>query len=136
MFPACVANVVGILTNSIPDGSGSMENSRRCPLSRNVLFAYTAVAMIVLSHGHGTDAAVVALLHDVLEDTPGAKEMDPQAMLQGFAASLRPLLIQALRPNNARALKAEHAKALDGLLALLEERAAKRQAERNRGVTK
>lgn len=29
-----------------------------------------AVSMIVLSHGHGVDDAIVALLHDVLEDTP------------------------------------------------------------------
>lgn len=29
-----------------------------------------AVAMMVLDHGHGVDAAIVALLHDLIEDTP------------------------------------------------------------------
>ncbi len=33
-----------------------------------------AVAMLVLAHGYAVDAAIVALLHDVLEDTPTTRE--------------------------------------------------------------
>jgi len=33
-----------------------------------------AVGMLVLAHGHGIDAAVVGLLHDVIEDTPADRD--------------------------------------------------------------
>lgn len=39
--------------------------------TQNPYFSHVvAVGMIVLEHGHGVDAAIVGLLHDVLEDTP------------------------------------------------------------------
>lgn len=33
-----------------------------------------AVGMLVLAHGHGMEAAVVGLLHDVIEDTPADRD--------------------------------------------------------------
>ncbi len=33
-----------------------------------------AVGMMVLAHGHGVEAAVVGLLHDVIEDTPADRD--------------------------------------------------------------
>jgi (p)ppGpp synthase/HD superfamily hydrolase len=47
-----------------------------------------AVGMLVLAHGHGYDAAVVGLLHDVIEDTPVDSEE--------VAASFGPAIARAV----------------------------------------
>jgi (p)ppGpp synthase/HD superfamily hydrolase len=45
---------------------GQLRKGTQNPYVSHVI----AVAMIVLDHGHGIDAAIVGLLHDVIEDTP------------------------------------------------------------------
>lgn len=47
-----------------------------------------AVGMMVLSHGYGTDAAVVGLLHDVIEDTPVEREEVEEVFGPDIAAAV------------------------------------------------
>lgn len=50
-----------------------------------------AVAMIVLEHGYGIEAAVVALLHDVIEDTPIDRDDVEEAFGPEIAAAVMDL---------------------------------------------
>ncbi len=47
-----------------------------------------AVGMIVLAHGHGVEAAVVGLLHDVIEDTPADRDEIEEAFGRAIAQAV------------------------------------------------
>jgi hypothetical protein len=47
-----------------------------------------AVGMMVLAHGHGIDAAVVGLLHDVIEDTPADRDEVEEAFGPAIAQAV------------------------------------------------
>jgi hypothetical protein len=47
-----------------------------------------AVGMMVLAHGHGIEAAVVGLLHDVIEDTPADRDDVEVAFGPGIAQAV------------------------------------------------
>jgi hypothetical protein len=47
-----------------------------------------AVGMMVLAHGHGVEAAVVGLLHDVIEDTPADRDEVEEAFGSAIAQAV------------------------------------------------
>ncbi len=47
-----------------------------------------AVAMLVLAHGHGVEAAAVGLLHDVIEDTPADRDEIEEAFGPAIAQAV------------------------------------------------
>ena len=57
-----------------------------------------AVSMIVLSHGHGIDHAIVALLHDVLEDTP----VDRDEIEEAFGPEITRAVADLSEPDKKR----------------------------------
>lgn len=60
--------------------------------TENPYFSHpVAVAMTVLAHGYGIDAAVVGLLHDVIEDTPVDRDEIEDAFGREIAEAVRDL---------------------------------------------
>lgn len=60
--------------------------------TENPYFSHpVAVAMAVLAHGHGVEASVVGLLHDVIEDTPVDRDEIEDAFGREIAEAVRDL---------------------------------------------
>jgi hypothetical protein len=71
---------------------GFAERAHRGQLRKGTQNPYfnhpIAVAMIVLAHGHPVEAAVVGLLHDVIEDTPADRDEVEEAFGTGIAQAV------------------------------------------------
>lgn len=60
--------------------------------TENPYFSHVvAVAMLVLEHGHGIEAAIVGLLHDVIEDTPVDRDEIEEAFGPAIARAVSDL---------------------------------------------
>ena len=57
-----------------------------------------AVGMLVLAHGHGIEASVVGLLHDVIEDTP----VDSEEIEDGFGGAIAQAVVDLTEIDKAR----------------------------------
>ncbi|MBZ5640886.1 MAG: HD domain-containing protein [Acidobacteriia bacterium] len=81
---------------------GFAERAHRGQLRKGTQKPYfvhpVAVGMMVLAHGYGIEAAVVGLLHDVIEDTPA----DRDEIEEAFGPAIAQAVVDLSEPDKTR----------------------------------